>query len=474
MKYSKVDEKVIEKLKQIVGEDNVITDKDALENYSHDETPIYRAMPEAAVKPSSTEEVAQIMKLANEANIPITPRSGGTSLSAGAVPVFGGVVLSLEKMNRIKEIDEKNLMAVVEPGIITEQLGIELAKRGLCFPPDPVSLDSCMIGGNIAECAGGPRAMKYGVTKNYVLGIEAVLPDGQIIKTGGKLLKNVTGYDIVDLIVGSEGTLAIVTEATLKLLPMPKVIVDLLVPFVCVEDAVGFSIEILQSGMMPAAIEFMDGDIYRLVAQFLQKDLPFLEANAHIIVELDGDEKEQLRKNYDRIGDIALKYGALDVFVGESENDKKKIWEPRKNTSEALKTLTMLISREDLVVPKDKVPELIKRLRKSVVKYDANLYTFGHLGDGNIHADISYTKDKDEAKEAERVDEKLINTICQEVYEITLSLGGMITAEHGIGLSKIPYLAMALNKTEIDIMKKIKKIFDPKNILNPGKIFSSL
>jgi glycolate oxidase len=241
---------------------------------------------------------------------------------------------------------------------------------------------------------------------------------------------------------------------------------------VCIEDAVGFNIEVLKSGMMPAAIEFMDGDIYRLVAQFLQKKLPFLEANAHIIVELDGDDKEQLRKNYNRIGDIALKYGALDVFVGESEKDKEKIWEPRKNTSEALKTLTMLISREDLVVPKDKIPELIKRLRKSVAKYDANLYTFGHLGDGNIHADISYAEDKN--KEAERVDEKLINRICQEVYEITLSLGGMITAEHGIGLSKIPFLAMALSKTEIDIMKKIKKIFDPKNILNPGKIFSIL
>ena len=472
MPYNKVNETVIEKLRQIVGPENVITDKEALENYSHDETPIYKAMPEAALKPSSTEEVSRIMKLAYENNIPITPRSGGTSLSAGAVPVYGGIVLSLERMNKIKEIDQKNLMVVVEPGIITEQLGNELAKHNLFFPPDPVSLDSCMIGGNIAECAGGPRAMKYGVTKNYVLGIEAVLPDGKIIRFGGKLLKNVTGYDIVDLIVGSEGTLAIVTEATLKIVPLPKVIIDLLVPFHCIEDAVGFSIEVLQTGLMPAAIEFMDGDIYRLVAQYLDRKLPFTEADAHIIVELDGNDMEQLRKNYGKIGDIALKYGAFDVFVGESEKDKEKIWEPRKNTSEALKELTKLVSREDLVVPKDKIPELIKKLRECVARYGAHLYTFGHLGDGNVHADISMADDRD--REKFDYSDEFINKICKEVYEITLSLGGMITAEHGIGLSKIPYLEMALSKTEIEIMKKIKKIFDSKNILNPGKIFSNL
>lgn len=471
MPYSKVNELVIEKLRQSVGPENVITDKDALENYSHDETPIYKAMPEAVVKPASTEEVARIMKLAQENNIPITPRSGGTSLSAGAVPVYGGIVLSLERMNRIKEIDQKNLMVVVEPGIITEQLGNELAKHNLFFPPDPVSLDSCMIGGNIAECAGGPRAMKYGVTKNYVLGIEAVLPNGAIVRFGGKLLKNVTGYDIVDLIVGSEGTLAIVTEATLKVVPLPNIIIDLLVPFHCIEDAVEFSIEVLQTGLMPAAIEFMDGAIYRLVAQYLDRKLPFMEADAHIIVELDGSDKEQLHKNYDKIGDIALKYDALDVFVAESEKDKKKIWEPRKNTSEALKELTTLISREDLVVPKDKIPELIKKLRECVTKYDAHLYTFGHLGDGNVHADISMIYERDKKID---VSDQFIDKIRKEVYEITLSLGGMITAEHGIGLSKIPYLEMALSKTEIEIMRKIKKIFDPKNILNPGKIFPNL
>lgn len=463
MQYNKVNEKIINALKEFIGEDNVILDKDALENYSHDETPLYKSTPEIAVKPGSTDEVSKIMKLANENNIPVTPRGGGTSLSAGAVPIHGGIVLLLERMNKIKEIDEKNLMVVTEPGIITEQLGNEIAKHGLFFPPDPVSLDSCTIGGNIAENAGGPRAMKYGVTKNYVTGIEAVFPDGKVSRFGGKLLKNVTGYDLINLIIGSEGTLAIVTDATLKVLPLPKVVIDLLIPFMCVADASQFANELLQQGLMPAAIELMDGDVYRMVAKYLDHKLPFMEANAHTIVEIDGNDKEEIHRIYDKIGDIALKYGALDVFVGESAKDKENIWKPRKNIGDALKELTKVVAREDLVVPKDQIPKLINKLKGCVKEYEANLYAFGHLGDGNIHTDIAITDDTDKEK---------INQMRTEIYEITLSLGGTITAEHGIGLSKIPYLSMALDKSQIEIMKKIKEIFDPKNILNPGKIFA--
>lgn len=463
MTYNKVDKKIIDKLKKIVGADNVITDKDALENYSHDETPIYKSMPEVAVKPGSTEEVSKIMKCACENNIPVTPRSGGTCLSAGAVPVYGGLVLSFERMNKIKEIDEKNLMVMTEPGIVTEQLCNELEKHGLFFPPDPVSLDSCMIGGNIAENAGGPRAMKYGVTKNYVMGLEVVFPDGTVSRLGGKLLKNVTGYDLIDLIVGSEGTLAIITEATLKLLPLPKVVVDLLIPFTCIEDASQFAIDILREGLFPTAIECMEGDVVRAVAHYLKRKLPFEEANAHIIVEIDGDEKEQVCKLYDKIGDRALRFGALDVFVGESAKDREKIWEPRKNIGDALKDITTMVAREDLVVPKNQIPLLINQLRACVKKYGGTLYAFGHLGDGNIHTDVGMD---------DYSDKKKVDQMRREMYEITLSLGGTITAEHGVGLSKIAYLTMALDRTQIEMMRKIKNIFDPKNILNPGKIFT--
>ena len=472
MRYNKVNEKIISSLVQIVGKENVIVDKKTLEDYAHDETPLYKSMPDVAVKSGSTEEVSEIMKLASANMIPVTPRGGGTSLSAGAVPIHGGIVLLLERMNKIKEIDKKNMMVIVEPGIITEQLGNELAKHGLFFPPDPVSLDSCMIGGNIAECAGGPRAMKYGVTKNYVLGIEVVLPDSTIQQYGGKLLKNVTGYDIIDLIIGSEGTLAIVTEAILKVLPVPTVIIDLLVPFKCVEDSVNFGIDVMQTGLMPAAIEFMEGDVYRLVAKYLGRNLPFAEANAQIIVELDGNNRELLCKQYDEIGNIALKHGALDVFVGESAKDRERIWEPRKNASDALKDQSKLLAREDLVVPKDKIPELIARLKQCVKQYNAHLYAFGHLGDGNIHSDIAVS-DYGDDKKFDYSNKRWINEMRRDVYEITLSLGGAITAEHGIGLSKIEYLEMALDKKQLEIMRSIKKIFDPNNILNPGKIFAN-
>ncbi|OGC38974.1 hypothetical protein A2Y85_03200, partial [candidate division WOR-3 bacterium RBG_13_43_14] len=438
MNYTRITSEIIDKLQTIVSPDRIITDPEALDNYAHDETPLYHSMPELVVKPISTIEVSKIMHLANDLVIPVTPRGGGTSLSAGTVPAHGGIVLSLELMNRIKEIDTENLMAVVEPGIITETLGKELAKHGLFFPPDPVSLDSCMIGGNIAECAGGPRAMKYGVTKNYVLGIECVLPDGTIQRYGGKLLKNVTGYDLIGLITGSEGTLAIITEATIEVLSLPKFVIDLSIPFVCIEDAVAFSTDILQSGIMPTAIEFMDGDIYRLTGRILKRKLPNAEANAHLIVEIDGSEKNFLSQQYDQIGDIALKHGALDVFVAESEKDRERIWQPRKNAGEALKTYTKPLCREDLVVPKNQIPILISRLKSMITHYNAALFTFGHLGDGNIHADAGIIDG--------HIDPSSVNVkeLRRKIYEITIHLGGMITAEHGVGLSKIDYLNMAL------------------------------
>ena len=467
MQYAKVNEEIINRLKQIAGSANVLTDPEALENYSHDETPLYSAMPEVVIKCVSTEQVAEVMQAAHESRIPVTPRGGGTCLSAGAVPVHGGIVLSLEKMTKILEIDKDNMMAIVEAGIVTEQLGKELAKHGLFFPPDPVSLDSCTIGGNIAECAGGPRAMKYGVTRNYITGIVAVLPDGTIAKMGGKLLKNVTGYDLMNLIIGSEGTLAIVTEATIRLLPLPNVVVDLLIPFVCVEDATNFTVELLHTDITPAAVEFMEGDVVRMVSKYLGRELPYQNANAHTIVEIDGNDKNRVRTLYERIGDIAMKFGALDVLVGEGTRDRERIWEPRKKIGDTLKDLTKNVTREDLVVPKKQIPRLISQLKNCAKKYGATVYAFGHLGDGNIHADVSVEKSK-------QVSSSEIDKMRREMYEITISLGGTITAEHGIGLSKIPYLGIAVDDKQIELMKRIKLVFDPNNILNPGKIFPNL
>ncbi len=464
MKFRPVTAAITESMKKILEPSRVIVDKDTLENYAHDETPLYHTMPEVVVKPISTDEVSRIMKLAQEHVIPVTPRCGGTSLSGGAVPLMGGIVLSLELMDRIKEIDDKNFMAVVEPGVITEQFDKELARYGLFFPPDPVSSDSCMIGGNVAECAGGPRAMKYGVTKNYVVGIEVVLADGSVQRYGGKLLKNVTGYDIIDLIVGSEGTLAVITEVTVRVLPRPRHIVDLLIPFMSIEDASEFTLQVLREGISPAAIEFMDGDAYRLVQKHLGRALPHSEAGAHIIAELDGDEHERIRRQYDSTGEIALRCGALDVYVGETAKDKIRIWEARKKMSDALKAETSPIAREDLVVPKDKIPLLITRLKTRVQLYDACLYAFGHLGDGNIHADIA-------ARKHEHPDQTTIMKLRKEIYEITVSLGGTITAEHGVGLSKIGFLSLAVSSEQIELMKKIKMVFDKKGILNPGKMF---
>lgn len=464
MSYTDVTPKIIQELKYIVGENHVINDIAMLENYAHDETPGYYALPEVVVIPENTGEVASILALANDYRIPITPRSGGTCLSAGAVPVCKGIVLSFERMNRIKEIDTKNLMVVVEPGIITDQLDKTLAEHGLFFPPDPVSRDSCMIGGNIAECAGGPRAMKYGVTKQYVLGLEVVLANGTVQRYGGKLLKNVTGYDIIDLIIGSEGTLAFITEATLRVLRRPDVIVDLLIPFDSIVRAIDFAVDVLQQGLAPACIEFMEGDVYRMVATYLKKPLPYDTACAHIIVEIDGHDKKQVKQQYGRIGDIALHHGALDVLVGESAGDRERIWEPRKNASDALKTVEQPVAREDLVVPKDRIPELIAKLKQCAQRFHAHMYAFGHLGDGNIHADVGIPKNQE-------LPEPSIKALRTEIYKITMDLGGTITAEHGIGFSKTAFLTLALTQDQIDLMKNIKQVFDPNNILNPGKIF---
>ncbi|MDD5756301.1 MAG: FAD-linked oxidase C-terminal domain-containing protein, partial [bacterium] len=385
--------------------------------------------------------------------------------SGGSVPTAGGIVLSLEKMNKILEIDEENMMIVTEPGVITGPLQAEVEKKGLFYPPDPASLDSCHIGGNLAECAGGARAVKYGVTKDYVVGFEAVLPSGEIIKLGGKLLKNVVGYDLISLIIGCEGTLAIITRIILKLVPLPKVKIDLLVPFDNYATASQTIVEIIKSKVVPAAIEFMDKESILACEECLGRQLPFRDAEAQILIELDGDDKEYLEKQAEMVGELCLNKGAQDVLVADTKANQEKLWEVRRKISESLKLTGGLKVSEDIVVPINQMPQVLSQLQELSKKLAVKIVCFGHLGDGNIHVNILKKELADE------VWNKILPEAINGVFDITVAAGGTISGEHGIGVTKKKYVPRVLSTAEINIMKQIKKTFDPNNILNPGKIF---
>lgn len=444
-------------LREIVGEENVIVDEDSLEPYSHDETPGLKTLPEVVVKPETQEEVLEILRLANREKTPITPRGGGTGLAGGAVPYADGVVLSMERMNRIKEIDRENRMAVVEPGVITEELSKRAEEYGLFYPPDPASLDSCTLGGNIATGAGGARTVKYGTTRNYVYGLEVVLPKGEILKLGGKFLKNATGYSLLHLFIGSEGTLGVFTEAIFRLLPMPEYKVDLLIPYKKLEDAVRTAFRL---PFTPTTLEFMEREAIRAAEKFLEKRLPFSDANVHLLLEFDG-RKEELERVYGRVGEIALEDGAVDVFIADNRPSQERIWEGRRAISRGLKAIGKVAS-QDVVIPRSKIPEFIDRLKRIREKYGMKIVCFGHLGDGNVH--VNLIKEKEEKLSS-------VPIILKEVFQTVVDLGGVISGEHGIGLVKKPYLSMVLSDSYIQLMRGIKRVFDPNNILNPGKIF---
>lgn len=454
-----------EKLTAIVGAGNILSDKAAMQDYSHDETMGLQATPDLVVKAETAAQISAIMILANKYLVPVVPRGAGTGLSGGAVPIAGGIVLSLEKMNKILEIDEENMMIVTEPGVITGALQAEVEKKGLFYPPDPASLDSCHIGGNLAECAGGARAVKYGVTKDYVVGFEAVLPSGEIIKLGGKLLKNVVGYDLISLIIGCEGTLAVITKIILKLVPLPKAKIDLLVSFDNYATASQTIVEIIKSKVVPAAIEFMDKESILACEECLGRQLPFREAEAQILIELDGDDKEYLEKQAEMVGELCLNKGAQDVLVADTKANQEKLWEVRRKISESLKLTGGLKVSEDIVVPINQMPQVLSQLQELSKKLAVQIVCFGHLGDGNIHVNILKKNLTDE------VWNKILPEAINGVFDITVAAGGTISGEHGIGVTKKKYVPRVLSAAEINIMKQIKKTFDPNNILNPGKIF---
>lgn len=419
--------------------------------------------PSAVVWPNNTDDVVKVMKYAYENSIAVVPRGAGTGVTAGAVPSRGSIILSFEKMKRIIEIDAENLFVLCEPGVINGKLQSELERMGLFYPPDPASMNFCTIGGNVAENAGGPRALKYGVTRDYVMEIESVLPNGEIMTTGVKTAKGVVGYDLTRLLAGSEGTLSVFTKIRLRIIPMPEEVVALLAIFNSLEASGDAVSKIISSKIIPRTMEFMDHEAIAAVEKFKPVGLP-QDAEAVLLIELDG-HPSAITREAEKIADICRRLGA-EIKMAEDTVARDRLWVSRRAISPALYRIKPTKINEDIVVPRSMLTEMLKRLRKLSVESGINIVNFGHAGDGNIHVNIMV----DRANEEEY--RKGVSLV-EKVFQETLSLGGSISGEHGVGLTKAGYIDMELSGKEIEIMKKIKKTFDPKNILNPGKIFPS-
>jgi len=448
---------------KIVDSNGVHSDPDSLQKYGADETEDFVFPPKIVVRPQSTQQISQIMRFAWENQIPVTPRGGGTGLSGGALPIFGGICLSLERLNRILEIDKKNLMAVVEPGVITETFQKAVEELGLFYPPDPASRGSCMLGGNIAENSGGPRAVKYGVTKDYVYGLEVVLPNGDVINTGGKLLKNVTGYNLTQLFVGSEGTLGIVTKIIFKLIPLPKAKMTLLIPFPSLKNAAETVTDIFHARITPSACEFMEKAAIDAASEHLGKTFPFPEAQAQLLVEVDGNREDVLMDEAEKIGEIAMQNGAADVWIAQTSAQQQEIWAMRRCLGLAVKSVAVY-KEEDTVVPRAQLPDLLERVKEIAGRYGITTVCYGHAGDGNIHVNIL------KKNVSEETWARGLEPMIQEIFKATVALGGTISGEHGIGYTQKNYLPIAMSPEDLAALRLVKKAFDPRGIMNPGKL----
>lgn len=469
-KYNPVTKEILDKLIDIVGSKNVLTDREKIEAYSHDETPAeqYGHMPEVVVTPCSAQEISEIIKIANKELIPVTPRGAGSGLSGGAIPVFDGIVISVEKMNRVLVIDYDNMMMVLEPGVVTNDINNLVAERNLFYAGYPMSLETCYIGGNVAENAGGGKAIKYGVTDRYIMGLEVVLPTGEIVQMGGKLVKDVVGYNLKQLIIGSEGTLGIVTKVIIKLSPLPKFKVDLLVLFKDVKTAIDMVPRIMtHTGIIPTSVEFMDKLSVQTSCKYLNEHLPYQEAGAMLLIEVDGNREEMVSDDAEEIGELCLKHGAIEVYVADNYTTQERIWSVRRNIAEAFKVVSPYQSLEDIVVPIAAIPALMPELDRISKKYNIQIPCYGHAGDGNLHATL--VKNPENSMEEWYESEK---EILKEIYIATKELGGTISGEHGIGSKRKDFMELVLGGAELNLMKKIKRTFDPNNIMNPGKIFN--
>jgi glycolate dehydrogenase FAD-linked subunit len=445
-----------------VGAEWIRTDPASREQYGQDALGQGQP-PDLIVLPADTQQVAAVMSMCAAHRVPVVVRGGGTGYTGGAVPTQGGVVLSMERMNRILEIDEANLLAVVEPNVITGELQRAVEARGLFYPPDPASLDRSAIGGNVAECAGGPRAFKYGTTKRYVLALEAVLPTGEIIHTGSKAVKNVVGYDLTQLLVGSEGTLAVITKVVLRLIPKPPARATLLATFTHIDAAVTAVTGIIRHRVVPAALEIVDGDSIRAVHEYLGNKIVGQGIEALLLVECDG-VAAAVEEEITRVAAACQESDAVDVVRAETDSEREQLWAVRRQLSLALRATGLLKINHDVVVPRGRIPELFQVVAGLKRDYKLRIACFGHAGDGNIHVNLMV--DRADAAERERASEAE-----RRLFEAVVRLEGSISGEHGIGFAKAKYLNIELSSAEIALMKRVKRAFDPNGILNPGKIF---
>lgn len=455
----------VEAFKEIVGELFVFVDEESLNNYAHDETENLHYLPEVVLKPRTAEEISAILKICNKEKIPVTPRGAGTGLSGGALPHLGGVLLSTERMNTILEIDERNLQVTTEPGVITEVLQNAVKEEKLFYPPDPSSRGSCFIGGNIAENSGGPKAVKYGVVKDYVLNLEVVLPTGEIIWTGCNVLKNSTGYNLTQLLVGSEGTLGIVTKIVLRLIPLPEYDVLMLVPFRNLEQAGEAVSAIFRAGFVPSAMELMEIGSLKIVSKFVGTAVQVTDDTAaHLIIEVDGNNMDVLMGEMEAISNLLTQYDIGEIYFADDAQQKAELWKLRRRVAEAVKLIGYTIE-EDTVVPRAELPALIRGVKDLGKKFDFEVVCYGHAGDGNLHIRI-----RKEGVPNSHGNEAMTIAL-RELFTIVKNLGGTISGEHGIGLIQKPYMDIVFRESNLRLMREIKKAFDPNNILNPGKIF---
>ncbi|RTQ50945.1 FAD-binding protein [Hymenobacter gummosus] len=469
MRFGQLTPELVAAFEEIVGPEHVFTpgrlEDDEYLRYGQDHTEDFTFRPDVVLRPANAEEISCIMRLCAEHRLPVTPRGAGTGLSGGALPIHHGVVLSTERLNKILQIDERNLQATVEPGVVNEAFQIAVKEVGLFYPPDPASKGSCSLGGNLAHSSGGPKAVKYGTTKDYVLNLEVVLPNGDIIWTAANTLKNSTGYNLTQLMIGSEGTLGIITKVVFRLLPFPQQNILMLVPFRREEEAAEAVSAVFRAGIIPSGMEFMEREAIAWSSDYLKIPLTLPEdIKAHLLIELDGQDLDQLYKEAEQVYGVLERYDVGEILLADNATQKDELWKIRRNIGNSVR-YNSVYKEEDTVVPRAELPTLLKGVKEIGARYGFKSVCYGHAGDGNLHVNII---------RGELTDEQWNVGLRQpitEIFELCVKLGGTISGEHGIGLVQKGYIGIALKEANLELMRGIKKVFDPHGILNPGKIF---